>query len=157
MTVQEKNFWLTTAQMPTVEQRSLPERVDVAILGAGFTGLSAARTLAKSGARVAVLESYTVGWGASSRNGGMVLTGLKVGTSELLSKYGKEAAKRMFDASLDAITAVERVVAEENIDCSFSRCGHLEVANKPGHFAGFQRSAETVAKELGQKLRLEVE
>ena len=154
MTVQEKNFWLTTVEMPTVSQQPLPERVDVAILGAGFTGLSAARTLAKSGARVAVLESHTIGWGASSRNGGMVLTGLKVGASELLSKYGKEATKRMFDASLDAISAVERIVAEENIDCSFSRCGHLEVANKPGHFTGFQRSAEKVAKELGHSLRI---
>ncbi len=154
MTVQEKNFWLTTVEMPSVAQQPLPERVDVAILGAGFTGLSAARTLAKSGARVAVLESHTIGWGASSRNGGMVLTGLKVGASDLLSKYGKEPTKRMFEASLDAISAVERIVAEENIDCSFSRCGHLEVANKPGHFENFQRMAETMAKELGHSLRI---
>ncbi len=154
MTIQEKNFWLTTVEMPSVAQQPLPERVDVAILGAGFTGLSAARTLAKSGARVAVLESHTIGWGASSRNGGMVLTGLKVGTSDLLSKYGKEATRRMFNASLDAITAVERIVAEENIDCAFSRCGHLEVANKPGHFENFQRMAETMAKELGHNLRI---
>ncbi|HET9802798.1 MAG TPA: FAD-binding oxidoreductase [Candidatus Acidoferrum sp.] len=152
MTVLEKNFWLTTTEMPSVAQQPLPERIDVAILGAGFTGLSAARALAKSGAKVAVLESHGIGWGASSRNGGMVLTGLKVGTTGLLSKFGKETAKRMFDSSLDAISAVEQIVAEENIDCNFSRCGHLEVANKPGHFAAFQRSAETVAKELGHKL-----
>jgi glycine/D-amino acid oxidase-like deaminating enzyme len=154
MAVQEKTFWLTTAEMTLVEPRPLPERVDVAILGAGFTGLSAARALAKLGARVAVLESNTVGWGASSRNGGMVLTGLKVGTTDLISRYGKETAKRMFAASIEAISTVERLVAEESIDCNFSRSGHLEVANKPGHFAAFRRSAETVSRELGHNLRI---
>src|ERR1051325_2597516 len=123
MAVQEKNFWLTTVEMPHVTPQLLPERVDVAILGAGFTGLSAARTLAKQGARVAVLESHTIGWGASSRNGGMALTGLKVGTTDLISRYGRETARRMFDASLEAIWTVEQLVAEEEIDCDFSRCG----------------------------------
>ena len=63
--IQEKNFWLTTVEMPRVESRPLPERMDVAILGAGFTGLSAARKLAKLGTRVAILEGQRVGWGAS--------------------------------------------------------------------------------------------
>src|SRR5579859_367658 len=154
MTVQEKNFWLTTAEMPRIERRPLPEKVDVAILGAGFTGLSAARTLAKLGAHVAVLEAQTAGWGASSRNGGMVLTGLKLGAAELLSRYGKEATQRMFAASLEAISIVEQIVAEEKINCDFSRCGHLEVANKPGHFHGFERSAETMERELGHSVRV---
>ena len=152
--VQEQNFWLTTAEMPRVERRPLPERVDVAILGAGFTGLSAARPLAKSGARVAVLESQTIGWGASSRNGGMVLTGLKLGATDLLSRYGKEVTQRMFAASLEAIGTVEQIVAEEKIDCDFSRCGHLEVANKPSHFEEFKRGAETMERELGHIVRI---
>ena len=76
----EQNYWLTTVQMPAVEANGpVPETVDVAVIGAGFTGLSAARTLCKKGAKVAVLESETIGWGASSRNGGMVLTGMKLG------------------------------------------------------------------------------
>src|SRR5579859_6304353 len=112
MTTQEKNYWLTTAEMPRIEPRPLPEKVDVAILGAGFTGLSAARTLAKLGTRVAVLEAETVGWGASSRNGGMVLTGLKLGAGDLISRYGKETTRRMFAASLDAISMVEQIVAD---------------------------------------------
>lgn len=152
--IQEKNFWLTTVQMPRIETRPLPEKVDVAILGAGFTGLSAARTLAKRGARVAVLESQTLGWGASSRNGGMVLTGLKLGAADLISRYGKEATGRMFAASLESISTVEKIVEEEKIDCNFSRCGHLEVANKPGHFESFQSSAELMARELGHHVRI---
>lgn len=152
--IQEKNFWITTLKMPEIRPQALPERVDVAILGAGFTGLSAARTFAKRGARVAVLEAQTLGWGASSRNGGMVLTGLKLGVTDLLSRYGKEPTKRMFAASLEAISTVERIVGEEKIECNFSRSGHLEVASKPGHFEGFQRSAETMARELGHSVRV---
>ena len=78
----------------------MPETVDVAVIGAGFTGLSAARTLAKRGARVAVLEGETIGWGASSRNGGMVLTGMKLGVNKLISMYGRELTRRMYAASL---------------------------------------------------------
>ena len=154
MTVQEKNYWITTAEMPRIETRPLPEKVDVAILGAGFTGLSAARTLAKLGARVAVLEAETVGWGASSRNGGMVLTGLKLGAGDLISRYGKETTRRMFWASLEAISTVEQIVADEKIDCDFCRCGHLEVANKPSHFDAFKRSAETMERELNHSVQV---
>jgi glycerol-3-phosphate dehydrogenase len=71
MPLREHNYWLTTAEFPAVDAaHALPEVVDVAVIGAGFTGLSAARTLATRGAKVAVLESETIGWGASSRNGG---------------------------------------------------------------------------------------
>ena len=154
MTTQEKNYWLTTAEMPRIEPRPLPEKADVAILGAGFTGLSAARTLAKLGTRVAVLEAETAGWGASSRNGGMVLTGLKLGAGDLISRYGKETTRRMFAASLDAISMVEQIVADEKIDCDFCRCGHLEVANKPSHFDAFERGAETMERELNHSVRV---
>src|SRR5579863_7926844 len=132
--MQEHNYWLTTAEFPRAEHRPLPERVDVAVIGAGFTGLSAARTLAKRGAKVAVLESETLGWGASSRNGGMVLTGLKLGVNQLISRYGRELTQRMYAASLESIDTVERLVKAENIACDFARCGHLEVACKQAHF-----------------------
>src|ERR1700758_810001 len=108
----------------------LPETADVAVLGAGFTGLSAARTLAKRGAKVAVLEAETIGWGASSRNGGMVLTGMKLGVNQLISMYGRERTQRMYAASLASLDCVEQIVTEERIDCNFSRPGHLEVACK---------------------------
>src|SRR5712692_38008 len=100
MAIGEKTFWLDTVEMPAPAPNPFPESVDVAVIGAGYTGLSAARTLAKSGAKVAVLESQTVGWGASSRNGGMVLTGLKLPTTTLIARYGKEATARMYAASL---------------------------------------------------------
>ena len=154
MAPQELNYWLTTADFPKTEVRPLPDRVDVAVIGAGFTGLSAARTLAKRGAKVAVLESETIGWGASSRNGGMVLSGMKLGVNQLISMYGRELTKRMYAASLATIDCVEQIVREEAIDCDFLRCGHLEVACKQKHFDDYARQAEVIAREFNHQVRV---
>jgi glycine/D-amino acid oxidase-like deaminating enzyme len=154
MTIPEKNFWLETVAAPQIPARELPTNADVAVIGGGFTGLSTARTLAKGGARVLVLEAENIGWGASCRNGGMVLSGLKLGAGTLVARYGREATKRMYAASLESIDCVEALVREESIDCDFSRCGHLEVACKPKHFAEFRRGAETIEREFGHKLRI---
>jgi glycine/D-amino acid oxidase-like deaminating enzyme len=154
MTARENNFWLETVAPPRIPEDELPTTVDVAVIGGGFTGLSAAQTIAKGGARVLVLEAENVGWGASCRNGGMVLSGLKLGAPTLIARYGREVAKRMYAASLASIDCVEALVHEENIDCNFSRCGHLEVACKAKHFKDFRRGAETIEREFAHKLRL---
>src|SRR5258707_10678914 len=152
--MQEKTFWLDTVEIPAAVTRELPQRVDVAIIGAGFTGLSAARSLAKSGATVAVFDSQTIGWGASSRNGGMVLTGLKLPAATLIDRYGKEVTARMYAASLESIDFVETLVREESIACDFARCGHLEVACKPKHFDDFRRTAEETERHFNHRQRL---
>jgi len=155
MPLQEHNYWLTTAELPTPDAaRPLPEVVDVAVVGSGFTGLSAARTLSKHGAKVAVLESETIGWGASSRNGGMVLTGMKLSVRKLMSMYGRERTRKMYAASLASIDCVEQIVREESIDCDFSRCGHLEVACKQKHFDDYERQSEIIEVEFNHKLRV---
>ena len=140
--------------MPSSDAHPLPERVDVAVIGAGYTGLSAARTLVKRGANVAVLEAETIGWGASSRNGGMVLTGMKLGVNKLISIYGRELTQRMYAASLATIDCVEQIVREEGIACDFARNGHLEVACKQKHFDDYARQAEVIAREFNHQLRV---
>ena len=150
----ESNFWQTTASMPAATPGDVPARADVAVIGAGYTGLSAARTLAKRGVKVAVLEANSIGWGASSRNGGMVLTGMKLSAETLAKRYGMELTRRMYADSLASIDLVEQIVREENIDCNFSRCGHLEVACKQSHFDLYARSAEVIAKEFNHQLRI---
>jgi glycine/D-amino acid oxidase-like deaminating enzyme len=150
----ERNYWLDTVSMPAETPGDLPARVDVAIIGAGFTGLSAARLLAMRGCRVAVLDANGIGWGASSRNGGMVLTGLKLGVETLARRYGMDTTRRMYAASLASIDLVERIVAQERIDCDFSRCGHLEVACKQAHFDTYSRSVEVIAREFNHHLRV---
>jgi len=151
---QEQNYWLTTVQMPTPPAELPPESADVAVIGAGFTGLSAALEMAKRGAKVVVLESETIGWGASSRNGGMVLTGMKLGANKLISAYGRDLTHRMYAASLESISCVERLVKEENIECDFARTGHLEVACKQSHFDGYTRQVEVIAREFNHQLRI---
>jgi len=153
-TIYLENFWLNTVDIPRPAPRDFPQQADVAIIGAGFTGLSAARTLAKSGASVAVFDAQTIGWGASSRNGGMVLTGLKLPAATLITRYGKEITARMFAASLESIDFVENLVREENIACDFTRCGHLEVACKAKHFDDFRRSAEETTRHFNHQQRL---
>src|SRR5437870_13786322 len=115
MPIQEKNYWGTTVASSTLAAApEFPNSVDVAVVGAGFCGLSAARTLAKRGVKVAVFEAETFGWGASSRNGGMVLSGMKLPVPTLIKRYGREAVRKMYAASLDSIDCVEQIVREEN-------------------------------------------
>src|SRR5215467_10536821 len=155
MPIQERNYWLDTVTTPPVQSaRDLPESVDVAIVGGGFCGLSAARVFAKRGVNVAVLEAETLGWGASCRNGGMVLTGTKLPVPTLIQRYGREAVRRMYATTIESIDLVEQIVREENIDCNFSRCGHLEVACKQAHFDGYAESAALVHREFNHQRRI---
>jgi glycine/D-amino acid oxidase-like deaminating enzyme len=152
--LKESSYWRDTVTPPATAIESLPPRVDVAVIGGGITGLCAARALAKRGLSVAVLETHTIGWGASSRNGGMVLTGLKAGVETLIARYGLELARRLYQASVDSVDIVERIVADEHIDCHFTRSGHLSLAAKPAHFEQFRRSAELLARDFSSAQRL---
>ncbi len=155
MVANQQIYWHTTVQMPDDKNLTpIPAKVDVAIIGGGYTGLSAARTLAKRGVKVVVLEAETIGWGASSRNGGMTLTGLKVGMATIVKKYGRDLAKQLFQSSLDSVNTVEQIIKEENIDCGFSRCGHLLTANKPKHYDALKEEVEFMAKEFNHNVRL---
>ena len=155
MTIKKQNYWLDTVAEPaTGTTGALPDKVDVAIVGGGFCGLSAARVLAQRGVRVALLEAGSLGWGASCRNGGMVLTGMKLPVPTLIKRYGREAVQRMYAASLGSIDLVERIVKEEGIDCDFSRCGHLEVACKQAHFDDYATAAARIKSEFNHEQRI---
>lgn len=152
---QEKVYWHETIKMPSDEALTpIPQKVDVAVIGSGYTGLSAARTLTKGGLRVAVLEAEKIGWGASSRNGGMVLTGLKIPMQTAIKRYGRDMAHNLFQCSLDSIDIVEQIVQEEEINCGFARTGHLLTANKPKHYGLLAEEVEFMAKEFNHAVRL---
>jgi len=153
---EQYNYWHTTTQMSGEEHTGtpLPEKVDVAVIGGGYTGLSAAYTLAKQGVDVAVLEAETIGWGASSRNGGMALTGLKLPMQSVIRKYGRDLAKQLFQCSLDSVSATEQIIQEENIDCGFARYGHLLTANKPKHYDALKEEVEFMSKEFDHDVRV---
>src|SRR5262245_27851894 len=90
------------AQRGAGEAQAPPSRADVVIVGAGYTGLSAARQLATSGASVLVVDSGRAGAGASSRNAGQVLTGLSVEPAGLVARYGEAQAAALFQSGLEA-------------------------------------------------------
>jgi len=127
---------------------------DVAIVGAGYTGLSAARQLASAGASVIVLDREWVGWGASSRNGGQVLTGFSVDPATLVARYGESGARERFDISIDAIAQLEALIAREAIDCELETSGHLQAAWKPSHFKAFAAEQALLARVFNHRVEL---
>jgi glycine/D-amino acid oxidase-like deaminating enzyme len=152
--MQERVFWSDGLAPPALTSLPLPTALDVAIIGGGITGLAAARDLARAGLRVGLFDAHYPGWGASSRNGGMVLTGLKLDASSLMQKYGLACARRLFNASLAAIDAVEQLVREERIACSFERSGHLVVAAKPSHMEGLRAEQAVLAEHFAHPTHL---
>ena len=119
-------------------------RVDVAVVGGGFTGLSAALALARRGASVAVLEADHVGAGASGRNGGQCNNGFAQDFSAMEDRFGFDRAVALYRAFDVAVDTVERLVAEEAIDCGFARTGKLKLAAKPEHVAKLERARDAL-------------
>lgn len=148
------SFWLDGMEWPPeLQPATLPDRIDVAIVGGGYTGLNAARALLKSGATVAVLERHTIGWGASSRNGGLLTTGTKVAPEVMFKRYGRELGREFWRVSLASIDMVEEIIDEEEIDCQFLRSGQVALAYKPAHFEAMQKNVAWYQKHLDYSLR----
>ncbi|MUO78558.1 FAD-dependent oxidoreductase [Agrobacterium vitis] len=121
---------------------------DVAVIGGGFTGLAAARQLARGGAKVIVLEGQRIGWGASGRNGGHLNNGLAHSYLGAKAELGKERAIALYQALDSSIDTIEALIAEEGIDCNFRRAGKLKLASKPQHFEGLARNFEALHEEV---------
>lgn len=121
---------------------------DVAVIGGGFTGLSAALACAEKGLKVALLEAKTIGFGASGRNGGQLIPGLRWSMREIDEEFGRERAQAIFDLAYGAVDRVKSRIAKHGIQCDL-KAGHLEAAYKPAHFDAMQRDAEFLAKEFG--------
>ncbi|MCP5150790.1 MAG: FAD-binding oxidoreductase [Ectothiorhodospiraceae bacterium] len=143
-----RSYWQATAPRFAGAARGPVEgRAEVAVIGAGFTGLAAARQLARAGARVVVLEGAEVGHGASARNGGHVNNGMAHGYADAMAAFGRDRARALYHAYDAAIDLIEEIVATEGIDCDFRRAGKLKLASKAGHVAGLRASYELIRRE----------
>jgi glycine/D-amino acid oxidase-like deaminating enzyme len=147
--MQFKPYWHdTTPPFALASDDSADGRYDVAIVGGGFTGLSAALHLAKAGVRVVVLEGGTVGSGASGRNGGHLNNGIAHSYLAAKAHLGADRAKALYRAFDDSIDSIERIVREEKIDCAFRRSGKLKLASKPAHMDALARNFEALHREV---------
>lgn len=150
------SYWLDTAPKGSPERSmtTVNGRTDVAVIGGGLTGVSAALHLARGGAKVDLFEQNTVGFGASGRNGGMATTGMSIGIRDAVAKMGFDKAASLYRTYGQAVDLIEKLVAEEGIECDFARPGKLILATKPAHVQGFERTAELSNTRLGGDLQL---
>ncbi len=140
------SYWLDTSTPFTGGAKGPVEGTcDVAVIGGGLTGSSAALALAKKGARVVLLEADTIGNAASGRNGGMCNNGFAQDYATLSGKLGPDVANTLYRAFDAGVDTVERLVREEAIDCSFARVGKIKLAAKPEHYDKLARSQELLA------------
>lgn len=150
-----ESYWLDTVARFTGTQAGPVEgRADVVVIGAGFTGLSAALALSQRGATVTVLDAGAVGAGASGRNGGHCNTGVAQDYVALTAQLGAERARACYRAYAAAVDTVERVIREEGIDCDYSRRGKLKLAAKPHHMAHLAATAELIARDVDPDVQL---
>lgn len=142
-----KSLWSATAPS-VVPTPALSEsvKVDVAIVGAGYTGLSTALHLAERGVSVCVLEANEPGWGASGRNGGQVNPTLKYDPEQLVRMYGPERAEPLISTVSNSADLVFNLIERHGIDCAPVRKGWMQLSYTDKGVAGLHARADQWAR-----------
>lgn len=135
-------YWWDAAPRPSPESNDLPAAIDVVIIGTGFTGVNAALTLSRAGRSVIALDRASIGFGASTRNGGQIGPGnQKFSFRELIDRFGGEKARRIYQQGNEILAYFKDLIRTENIDCDLTECGRFRGAVTAKHY-------ETIAREL---------
>ena len=140
------SYYVATANpFPPAPALAGTAEADVCVIGGGCTGLSAALSAARRGFSVILLEGGHIGWGASGRNGGQIIPGLRKGPAELVGLYGRDFARRLFDLGVSARDLVVGLVRDHDIACDLSLTGHLHAAVRQHHLRALDADAECCA------------
>ena len=145
-------YWWDAAPREAPGEVALPSRCDVAIVGAGYAGLSAALTLARAGRSVVVLDAGAPGYGASSRSGGMIGHGHRLSYTKLIEKYGAEKAKALVGEGMASLQFLKDLVADESIDAGLQPCGRVRGAWTEADFEAIARDAEALRRDVGMPI-----
>ena len=151
-------LWLADApvapRLSVPPPAELPAEVDVAIVGGGYTGLSAARETALAGLRTLVLDAVSIGTGCSSRNGGQVAYSIKPSYAQLARRHGAERAFAICAEGLNAIAHLRRLATEEGLDCGWRATGGFVGAHTARHFKALVAEAENQPRGLEQRITI---
>jgi glycine/D-amino acid oxidase-like deaminating enzyme len=144
-------IWWEAAGPAPLDETPLPAGVDVAVVGAGFTGLSAALALLRAGRSVLVLDAGVPGKGASTRNGGMIGSGHRVGLGGLTRRYGRQTALTLLKEGLAAQDFTMDLIERELIACHLVRCGRFRGAWRPADYEAMGRELDELRRAIGLK------
>ena len=126
---------------------ALPERTDLLIIGAGYTGLSAAITAATAGADVCVVDAEHPGFGASSRNGGMAGAHPRLSLAAMTERFGANTARKLFNEAGMAFDFFEGLIKSLKIDCDYQQTGRVQLAWTKSDFDAQKRMAEEMNRD----------
>ncbi|SDI01792.1 Glycine/D-amino acid oxidase [Pseudomonas flavescens] len=154
MTVQ--SLWAATAQpAPALQSLQGDRQCDVVIIGAGYTGLSAARHIVLSGREPLIVEANTLAWGASGRNGGVVSPKFRVGFSTLMGRFGRDTALHLYRTGHAAVDSVAETVETLGLShAQFKLSGHIAAAHNVHALAGLEATANWIRRETGDESSL---
>lgn len=142
-------WWEAAPPEASSPELQIDTHCDVAIVGAGYAGLCAALHLARGGRHVQVFDAEALGWGASSRNGGMTSGNIRPGAQQLKRAFGAERAARIAAEGHDARAFMQDFFTAEGIDCDYQPVGRFYGALTGAEYDGLARQADDLAKEAG--------
>ncbi len=149
---QHSYYAATTVRGPGHAPLDGPCSCDVAVVGGGLAGLSAALELAQRGQQVVLLEANEIGSGASGRNGGQAIHGLACEQDEIEAQLGPDEARRVWDMSIEALTLIRERMARHAIECDW-RDGYLGLATSAGKGAALQTWADGIEQRYDYPLQ----
>ena len=145
----ETSFWLEGLPEFNSISNKLPHRVDVAIVGSGYTGLNAALQTIRGGRSTVVFEAGVPGQGCSTKNGGQISTSIKPSLEKLSAKFGTQSGIAIRQEGENALNWIGDFITAEKIDCNFSRVGRYHAAHTQKHYELITRDAEKVNRSEG--------
>ena len=147
-------FWWDETAPPVFDDASLPQQVDVLIIGSGYTGLNCALETSAGGMDTLVIDTESIGWGCSSRNGGQISGEIKPDYKELVRKHGDKLAFDLLKGARTALAWVSEFIGSQQIDCDLRQCGRFQAAHNPAQFSKLVHYANNQPKGLEQPVEV---